>query len=73
MPAKTTVNRWGSPADFGARTLTVVANESAKRNPSFDQALEPAFIRMKDACFAFEPTVHRDMIDVVIKHILTTP
>jgi len=50
-----------------------VAIESAKRNPSFEQAPEPAFIRMKDACFAFEPTVHRDMIDVVIKHILTMP
>jgi len=45
----------------------------AKRKPSFAQALEPTFIRMKDVCFAFEPTVHRDMIDVVIKHILTTP
>jgi len=45
----------------------------AKRKPSFAQALERTFIRMQDACFAFEPAVHRDMIDVVIKHILTTP
>jgi hypothetical protein len=45
----------------------------AKPNPSFEQALEPIFIRIQEACFAFEPTVHRDMIDVVIEHILTTP